>query len=44
MNFRLNRREEDIDDETGSQWWLHGDVIIRPKGAAKWRRWPSLIA
>jgi len=44
MNFRLDRREEDVDDENGSPWWLHGDVIIKPEGATKTKRWPERIA
>lgn len=30
INFRLNREEEDIDKD-GMDWYLHGDVIIKPK-------------
>jgi hypothetical protein len=44
MNFRLNRREEDVNDKTGRDWYLHGDVIIKPKGAKTQKRWPALIA
>lgn len=44
MNFRLNRFEENVDDEDGEEWYLHGDVIIKPKGAKKTKRWPSKIA
>jgi hypothetical protein len=43
MNFRLNREEKDV-KETGDKWWLHGDVIIRPKNAKTWTRWPEVIA
>jgi len=44
MNFRLDRAEQDVDDESGQSWWLHGDVIIKPKGLRKWKRWPEVVA
>jgi hypothetical protein len=44
MNFRLSREEDEIDDENGSPWWLHGDVIVVPKEAKTFRRWPERIA
>ena len=44
MNFRLNRDESDIDDENGSDWYLHGDVILTPEGAKNTKRWPKMIA
>ena len=44
MNFRLNRSENEVDDEAGSPWWLHGDVVIKPKGATRFKRWPERIA
>jgi hypothetical protein len=44
MNFRLNRTEKDVDDVHGSPYWLHGDVVITPKGAAKTKRWPEVAA
>jgi len=44
MNFRLNRTEKDIDDKKGFDWYLHGDVVIKPKGAKKFKRWPIMVA
>jgi len=44
MNFRLNREESEVDDENGSPYWIHGDVILRPKGATTTKRWPEIIA
>jgi len=44
MNFRLNREETDVDDIHGSDWYLHGDVVIKPKDMKKWKRWPKVIA
>lgn len=44
MNFRLGREEKEVDDNNGESWFLHGDVIIKPKGAKKTRRWPDQIA
>lgn len=43
INFRLNRTEDEV-SEDGSPWYMHGDVIIKPKGAVKTKRWPELIA
>jgi len=43
INFRLGRKPEDV-REDGEPYWLHGDVILRPKGATSWRPWPELIA
>jgi len=44
MNFRLNRSEEDVDDDAGADWFLHGDVIIVPEQAGRLKRWPARIA
>lgn len=44
MNFRLNRTEDDIDDNNGSPYWLHGDVVIKPNGANHTKRWPEAVA
>jgi hypothetical protein len=44
MNFRLNRTEADIDPTGKSPYWLHGDVVVKPKGQQKWNRWPEIIA
>ena len=43
MNFRLNRKEEDI-DENGSDFYIHGDRVLVPDGATKTKRWPKIIA
>jgi len=44
MNFRLNRTENQVDDEAGVEWYLHGDVIVTPKRATSFKRWPERIA
>ncbi len=44
MNFRLGRTEAEVDDLNGSPYWLHGDVVIKPKGVRKFRRWPEVAA
>jgi len=42
MNFRIGRQEKA--DEDGADWYLHGDVVIKPKGATSLKQWPALIA
>ena len=44
FNFRLNRQEKDVDDINGSDYMLHGDVIIKKKNATKFKRWPLWVA
>jgi hypothetical protein len=43
MNFRLDRMEGEV-DENGSPWWLHGDVVVAPREAVSFKRWPERIA
>ena len=44
LNFRFNRKESDVDDINGCEWYLHGDVIIKPKNNTKVKRRPTWIA
>jgi len=44
MNFRLKRKEEDIDDIEGADFYVQGDRVLVPEGAVKTKRWPALIA
>lgn len=44
MNFRLRRKEEDVDNISGVDYYVHGDRVLVPKGTIKTKRWPKLIA
>ena len=43
MNFRNSLTEDEIDDTIGVEWYQQGDVILRPVGAKKFRRLPSVL-
>lgn len=43
LNFRNSLTPEMIDDEEGSPWYQQGDVIIRPKGATKFKSRPDIL-
>jgi len=40
LNFRNGLDEQDIDEEHGAEWEQQGDVILRPIGAGKYKRFP----
>lgn len=41
--FRAGLKEEQIDDENGADWNAQGDVLMFPKGATKFRRFPRIL-
>ena len=43
LNVRNSLTEEQIDDENGIDWYQQGDVILRPKGAKKFKRLPKKL-
>jgi len=43
LNFRNGLTENQIDDENGANWYQQGDVILRPKGASKYKRLPVVL-
>ena len=42
--FRVNLKKDDIDNESGYDWYMQGDVIIRKKGVKKFKMFPVVIA
>jgi len=44
LNFRNGLTEDQIDEREGAEWYQQGDVILRPRGAAKFKRFPSTIS
>jgi hypothetical protein len=43
LNFRNSLTEDQIDDVAGSEWYQQGDVILRPRGAQKFQRFPKVL-
>jgi len=43
LNFRNGLTPNMIDDENGVDWYQQGDVILRPKGAKKYKSRPIII-
>jgi len=43
LNFRNGLSEEKIDDEAGAEWYQQGDVILRPRGRKKFKRFPKRL-
>ncbi len=43
-NFRTGLDKYKIDDTTGVDWYLHGDVVVIPKGAKVVKQFPCRIA
>jgi hypothetical protein len=43
LNFRNHLGESQIDDQNGAPWQQQGDVIIRPRGATKFKSFPVLL-
>jgi len=43
LNFRNGLTEDQIDDVNGADWYQQGDVLMRPKGATKFKRFPKVL-
>lgn len=44
LNFRNGFRDDQIDDLNGVEWSQHGDVVVFPKGATKFRSRPTRLS
>ncbi len=44
LNWRNGLNESNIDDVNGADWYQHGDVIIRPEGAEKFKSNPKILS
>ena len=43
LNFRVGLTEDQIDDINGADWYEQGDVILKPKGVAKFKSSPTIL-
>jgi hypothetical protein len=43
LNFRNGLTKNLIDDENGADWFQQGDVILRPRGAKKFKSRPLVL-
>jgi hypothetical protein len=43
LNFRNGFMEADIDDVNGVDWYQQGDVLLKPVGAKKFKRFPKIL-
>ena len=43
LNFRNSLTPEMIDDKEGEEWFQQGDVILRPRGATKFKSQPIVL-
>lgn len=43
LNYRNGLAPDEIDDVDGAEWYQQGDVILRPRGATKFRSRPKIL-
>lgn len=43
LNWRNGLTPEQIDDQIGVEWVQQGDVILRPRGAKKYKSQPTIL-
>ncbi len=43
LNFRNGLTEADIDEKNGVDWYQQGDLILRPVGGKKFKRFPKVL-
>ena len=43
LNYRNHLESTSIDDESGAEWYQQGDVILRPRGATRFKSRPKLL-
>jgi hypothetical protein len=43
LNWRNGLTETQIDDKSGADWYQQGDVILRPRGAIKFKSLPLVL-